>query len=148
MTIEEAVRAKLLTQVAVTALTSTIRVDQLDQTDTPEDEDTPCILITVDQETFEDQNIGGTTDLVTATMTISGISSDRAVARAVALAIAKNGTDPGTGLQGYATARNAALVWDSMLERRVAGYIPTPDGSDSGLYSVDSVFTVKYYETY
>lgn len=149
MEIEEALVTRLLAQTAVTALTSTIRPDQLNQTDHPTspDDTIPGIIISVDDETFDDQNIEGTTDLVTARITISAISGKKRIARQLARAIAKNGTDPGTGLQGC-KVRNGTVDFDAMLEKRMSGYIPNADGSDSGLYSVDSVFTVKYYETY
>jgi len=44
--------------------------------------------------------------------------------------------------------RNNTVDFDAMLEKRHIGVVMNPDGSDSGLYSVDSIFTVKYYETY
>ena len=147
MTIEEAIRTRLLAQNAVSALTTTIRVDQLDQKDRPDVPATPAILLSIDEETFDDQNISGTTDLVTATVTISAISCSKTLARSLAEAIRSNGTNPGTGLQGC-KIRTGGMDYDMMLEKRVSGYIANQDGSDSGLYSVDSMFTVKYYQTY
>lgn len=145
MQIEDAIVAKLLTLTAVTAITTTIRPDQLAQTDNPKT--TPGIIVSVDEETFDDQNIGGTADVVTAMVAISAISASKTRARLLAEAIRSNGTNPGTGLQGC-RVRNGTVDFDMMLEKRSSGYVPNMDGSDSGLFAVESVFTVKYYETY
>jgi hypothetical protein len=147
MNIEDAIVARLLAQSAVSDLTTAIRPYKLRQDDKPENDATPAILFTVDGESFDDQNIGGTTDLVTAKVTVSAISGKLRIARQVASAIRNNGTDPGTGMQGC-KVRNGTVNWDAMLEARSVGIVMNEDGSDSGLYSVDSVFTVKYYETY
>jgi hypothetical protein len=144
MTIQEAVRAWLLTRTAVTAITSTIRVDALDQRDKPDV--TACILMTVDRKEYDTQNTDGKSDLVQATMMISAISGGRDSSEALAEAIRINGTDPGTGLMG-SRVRSGGLNFDAMLESQDFGYIQNIDGSDSGLFSVDSQYTVFYYQT-
>ncbi len=147
MNIEEAIIARLESQTAVTALTTAIRPYKLRQTDKPENDATPVIVFSIDEEMFDDQNIGGTTDLVTATVTVSAWSGKLKIARQLASTIRNNGTDPGSGMQGC-RVRNGTVDWDAMLEKRNVGVVLNEDGTDTGLYSVDSVFTVKYYETY
>lgn len=144
MTIQEAVRAWLLTRTAVTAITSTIRVDALDQRDKPDV--TECILMTVDRKVCVAQNTDGKGDLVQATMTISSISGGRDESEALAEAIRINGTNPGTGLMGC-QVRSGGLNFDAMWESDDLGYIEDIDGKASGLFSVDSQYTVFYYQT-
>lgn len=145
MTIEEAVRAKLLTMSAVTAITTIVRVEQAEQRD--DILGAAAVLILLDAEVFEEgQTIDGRCELVIATMTISAISGKSTRARALAEAIRTNGTVPGTGLQGC-NVTGLGLDFEAMLERRTYGTVPNEDGSDSGLFSVDSIFTVLYRET-
>lgn len=146
--IEEALVARLEAQTAVAALTTAIRPYMLDQKrDKPLEDATPAIVIVINEETFEDQNIEGKCDLVTASVTISAWSGKLRIARTLAEAIRSNATNPGTGLQGC-TVRSGASNFDAMLENRKIGRLMNEDGSDTGLYSVDLLFTVKYYETY
>jgi len=142
MTIEESVRAYLLTLSAVTTITTVIRPDELDQRDKPHER--PAIIISVDNEDM-DNTLDGVCDMVNARIMVSAISSNKTSARLLAEAIRTNGTNPGTGMAGCTTS--GTLPFRAMLESRTSGYIPKEDGSASGLYSVDSMFAVTYYET-
>ena len=141
--IEDALRAQLLTLTAVTALTTTIRTDTLAQQDALAG---PAVLIAVDEETPEN-TLDGLGGLVEAKITISAVSSQRSQARALAEAIRTNGTTPGTGLAGFTGTTAGMFIDAAILERRQSGYIPEEDGSDSGLYSVDSHYLIQYTET-
>ena len=139
-TIEEGLRSFLLTLDAVTALTTTIRPDELATGDT-----LPAITITV--ETEEPQNsLDGLGGLVNATITISSLSETKAEARAIAEAIRINGTNPGTGLAGY-TGLAGTFTIDAYLIDRSSGYVAEEDGSDTGLYAVDSTYNIWFAET-
>lgn len=140
MTLGEAIRAKLLTLGAVTAITSTIRPDELMQGDR-----LPAIIISVDEE--EPQNdLDGHGGLVDATVTISAIDSNPTRARLLAEAIRINGTNPGTGLAGF-SGTAGSLEIDAILNRKSSGFVPLGDGSEDGYFSVDSIYTVWYSET-
>lgn len=136
MTIEEAIRAKLLTMSAVTAITSTIRPDELSQKDVAPGQ--AAIIISVEDEEF-DNDLSGTTNLVAARVIVSTVSGKRSMARSLAEAVRANGTNPGTGLAGC-TVTTGSLLFQAMLEKRSAGFVANDDGSESGYYSVDSVY--------
>lgn len=147
MTIEEAIVATLQTFSAVTALTSTIRPDEFMLTDLKQDGgDAAGILISVEEEDF-DNTVDGETDMVQAIVSINAISKSKSRARALSEAIRLNGTNPGTGLAGIKVT-TGDLPFDAMLQRRVTGYVPNDDGSDSGYRSVDSKYFVTFYQVH
>lgn len=141
MTLGEAIRAKLLTLNAVTLLVGDkIRPDQLAQSDR-----LPAILISVDEE--EPQNdLDGHGGLVDATVTISAIDSNATRARQLAEAIRSNNTNPGTGLAGF-TGLAGDVHIDAILNRKSSDFLANDDGSEGGVFSIDSIYTVWYSET-
>lgn len=142
MTIEAAIRAWLLTRDAVTALTSLIRVDVLAQTD--DVRKTPGIIISVEEES-PCNTLDGSGGLVFSTISVTAVCGNEARARQTAKAIQKNGTDPGTGLDGC-NVTTGELPFDAQREQSTAGYWPNEDGSDSGIFAVVSKYTVSFYE--
>lgn len=144
MTVGSAVREYLRTLTAVTTRATAIRRRRLIQSDNWMKND--FILLFVNDENFDTQNISGKSDLVTANITISCISSDVDRAWELAEAVRTNNENPGSGLQG-AVVREDDYSFDAMLESRSERDIPNQDGSDSGLVTVDSEYTIKYYET-
>lgn len=145
MTIEEAVAAQLLTMSAVTAITSTIRPDDMLMSDLPRGDGAAAVLIGDLQEHFEN-DIDGTCSLVAARLTIAAVCRNKARARALSEAIRTNGTDPGTGLAG-ANVTTGDLPFMAMLEERSAGMVWDQDGGDTGIHSVDSVYYLTFNET-
>jgi hypothetical protein len=139
MNIEEAVRAKLLTMAAVTAVTSVIRADRLEQTDT-----LPAIVLTV-KEDFENE-LSGTCALASATVNVVSLSRNRPQARDLAEAIRTNSTDPGTGLAGC-DVTTGDLPFEAMLVSRQTGYDDPADNSEKGYYWVDSTYICRFTET-
>lgn len=143
MTIEEAIRAKLLTMSAVTAITSTIRADELMQSDVKPGE--AAILISVDNIHYEN-TLDGKCNMAEARITVSSVSGKRSQARALGEAIRTNGTNPGTGLAGC-TVTTGDLPFQLMLMDDSIGYVANGDGSDSGLHSMDSEYFATFNET-
>lgn len=142
MTIEEAIRAYLLTRDAVTDITTVIRPYRLEQTDKPNQ--TPVIVIEIEGEN-PCNTLDGSGGLVFATVSVSALSTNEGRARVLAKAIQKNGTDPGTGLDGCRVA-SGGLPFDAQREETTAGYWPNEDGSPSGIFAVVSKYTVSFYE--
>ena len=142
MTIEEAIRAWLLTRTAVTALTSLIRVDALLQTD--DIRTTSGIIISIDEEN-PCNTLDGSGGLVFATISVTAMCGNEAKARQTAKAIQKNGTNPGTGLDGCSVI-TGGVPFDAQREQATAGYMRNEDGSDSGIFAVVSKYTVSFYE--
>lgn len=146
MNIVEAVKTKILTLSAVTAITSVIRPHQLDQRDLSAT--TPAVLINLDKEdAFTDQNIMGTTDLIRATILVSAVSTKLVTAWSLSNAIKLNGTNPGTGLKGC-QVRSGSLYFDAMWEETTWDEMPAIDGSDAVRFFVTSTYTVPYYEAF
>lgn len=145
MTIEEAVRATILTFSAVTAITTTVRADELLQSDIPPRSGDLAILIGGVKENFKNF-IDGTCDLVAVTMIVSAVGRNKADARALSEAIRINGTDPGTGLAGIRVT-TGDLPFMAMLEERTHDLVYDQDGSETGLHTWDSIYVVTYHET-
>ena len=140
MTVQEVIRAKLLTMAAVTAITSTIRPDRLQQHDR-----LPAIMIEVPKKEYQNDLLG-TGGLVNATVMISGISSNRTLADSIGEAIRINGTNPGTGLAGF-TGTVEGLKINAILTMQETKEYAFDDGKDSGFFSCDSTYEVWYNET-
>lgn len=141
MTLEEALRTYLLTLSTVTAITTTIRPDELAEADT-----LPAILIELEEE-LDENDLDGHGGLIYATVIISAISNTKSQARALSEAIKLNGTNPGTGLAGYSGLAGSLKI-DAVHNSRSSGYVPEEDGTDSGLHSVDSIYSISFASTY
>lgn len=145
MTIEEAIRTQLLAQSAVTAITTTIRADELLQTDIPARSGALAILIGGVKEKFNNF-IDGTCDLVEVTVIVSALGRNKAAARALSEAIRTNGTNPGTGLAGIRVT-TGDLPFMARLEERSHDLVLDEDGGETGIHTWDSVYTATYHET-
>ncbi len=117
--IEDAIRVRLLTQTAVTAIVGQrIRPGVLDEGDA-----LPAIVITVDGE--EQQNdLTGNGGLVRATVFVHAIASSHRQARILSKQIAFNGADPGSGLAGF----TSDVIQECSLPEE--GYTPVPENDD------------------
>ena len=140
MTIEEAIRQKLLSMDAVTAITTTFRPIELMQTDRG-----PTISIHVFEKNYTN-DISGRCSLVDVRAVVSASSGNKAQAEALAEAIRVNGTDPGTGLAGC-TVTTGGLPFQAMLIKDELEYVANQDGSNSGRYMVDSIYVLTFEET-
>lgn len=146
MSVEADLRTLLLTFDALTALVGTgdsarIRPDKLAQGD---DDKLQAIIIEVDDE--QPQNtLEGTSLRRYADVTIRCQARTKAQARAVALAVKLNGTDPGTGLAGYVGTVNST-VYDAWLEDEQTSYSPVEEGSDEAYYYVFSNYQITWAE--
>lgn len=142
-TLETALRTKILALDAVSALTTTVRWDKLDEDD--DLKTVSAVVISVEQE--EPYNdLAGVGGLVKATVRISSLSESKARARSIAEAIRINGSNPGTGLAGFSGVSNGVEM-DCILQRNELGFFPYIDDSDDGFYFVDSIYQVDYGET-
>ena len=70
----------------------------------------------------------------------------KAQARALALALKLNGTDPGTGLAGYGGTVNSTR-YDAWLEDEQTSLVPADDGSDKAYYIVFSNYVITWAES-
>lgn len=143
--IETAVRAYLLTLSAVTAITTTIRPHELNQDDVPVNSTASAILIVVLKENFAN-TIDGKCPLVSANVLVRAINRKLSSTRTLAEAIRVNGTDPGTGMAG-ANVTTGSLPFMAMLEEREVDVVRDQDGSDTGMWSTDSLFYLTFNET-
>lgn len=143
--IEEAIRAYLLTLSAVTAITSTIRPNELIQSDIPPNSTDSAILLVVLKETFSN-TLDGTCSLVAANVLVRAINRKLSTTRTLAEAIRVNGTNPGTGMAG-ANVTTGDLPFMAMLEEREVDVVRDQDGSDTGMWSTDSLFYLTFNET-
>ncbi len=140
-TLEQAVRAMLLSFDAVTDLVGqTIRPDILDRADNP-----PAILIQVEDEIIA-EDIEGRGGLVTATVTIEVLHYTRLGSRQLEQAIRTNGTDPGTGLQGYVGLVGQFDVRGSSLARRKPFFVERQTDEDRDWYGIACQYTIDYQE--
>jgi hypothetical protein len=129
---------------AVTALVGTgdaarIRPYQLDDRDNKLEEH---IIVEVDVE--EPQNdITGIGGLTFADVNISCRAITLAEAKALAVAVKRNGTNPGTGLAGYG---GSGTAFDSWLEDEVTGKTLWDDGSQRTWYTVEQSYRMCFTE--
>ena len=139
-------RTLLLTFTPVTALVGTgdsarIRPDKLAQED---DNRLQAIMIEVDNETPQN-TLDGTSLRRYADVTLVCQARTKAKARALALAVKLNGTDPGTGLAGYTGTVNSTL-YSIFLEDEPTSFTPVEEGSDEAYYYVHSNYNVTWAE--
>lgn len=140
MSIEEAIRARLLTMTAVTGITRVIRPRVLMQ-----NEKRPAIMIGVNQKNYEN-TLDGRCDMASASVSIFAISNKWEEADQLAEAIRTNGTDPGTGL-GPCRVTTGPLQYQMMLTEQNVGFEPFDDGSELGDHFVESVYEMMFYQS-
>lgn len=138
MAIEDAIRARLLAQSAVTAITSTVRPYKAPQSDR-----LPFIVFEVPTETPHNDltYTGGLTDAIVRVMCCADTTAS---ARALASAVVGSG---GSGLAGYEGTSSGVEIQGVLLQSREAGFEPWNDASDDGFYHVSPIFLVQYTET-
>ena len=143
-TIEELIRAALLTMDAVTAIVgegdaAKIRSDHSDEQDTP-----PYIVIEIDNEEHLN-DLTGKGGRVMADVNVLCRASTRTSSRLLSEAVRLNGTDPGTGLAGY-EGTVLSTVLDCWLEDENLAEIPRDDGSKRRWYDVNMSFRATVAE--
>lgn len=144
MSLSGDIRTALLAMDAVTALVGTgdaarIRPDTLDDRD---DKDAEHVIVEVDS-LVPQNSIGGTGGLTYADVNISCRAATRTEADALATAVKRNGTDPGTGLAGYGTI---ASTFQSVLDDEVNSEVPRGDGSQRTWYTTEQSYTMSFAE--
>ncbi|HCS53286.1 hypothetical protein [Rubinisphaera sp.] len=140
-TLEEAVRAMLLSLDAVTDLVGDrIRPDILDRSDDP-----PAILVKVEDEQLH-TDLDGQGGLVKAVVVIEAIATTRIESRALERAIRLNGTDPGSGLQGYAGLVGEFDIRCCTLARRKPFFLERESDEDVDWYGIASFYEIEYPE--
>lgn len=140
-TLEEAVRAMLLSFPAVTALVEQrVRPDVFDRSDRP-----PALLVQVDDELIAD-DIEGRGGLVTATVVIEALDYTRLGSRLLEQAIRTNGTNPGTGLQGYRGQVGQFHIRGCTLARRKPFFVERMTEEDRDWYGIACHYTIDYHE--
>lgn len=146
--IEDGLVALLKTFDAVTAIVGSgddarIRPDRPHEDD-PDDQ--PGILVAIEAE--EAQNdLEGETGLVKATVVLTSYDREKADARALAEAIRRNGTNPGTGLSGYSGNAGSEGHIDAWWIRNDLEFVQLEEGSDEGWYLVHSEYSVWFTQT-
>ncbi|WP_455387490.1 hypothetical protein [Petrachloros mirabilis] len=143
-TLEGAIRTALLNMSAVTTLVGTgddarIRPYMLDDRDDKTEEH---IIIEVDDANPQN-DITGLGGLTYATVNISCRAITPAQANALAIAVKRNGTSPGTGLAGYT---GSGTTFDAVLEDEVTGRALWGDGSQRAWYTVEQTYIMSYSE--
>lgn len=142
MTLSQSIRDVLVTFSAVTALVPAkyIRPDERMQTDP-----SPGITIEVVKKLY-DNDLSGQTTLVGGTFLISSCSGKKIEAEAIAEAVRSNGTVPGTGLAGCSIT-TGDLPFQAMLTQDTYDYMPIKDGSNTGWFLVDSLYSFTCNQT-
>ncbi len=146
MSVEADLRTLLLTLSAVTTLVGTgddarIRPDKLAQDD---DDTKQAIIVEVDDERPQ-TDLTGTSLRRYADVTLRCQARTKAQARAVAVAVKLNGTDPGTGLAGY-SGTVSGTVYSIYLDDEQTSMSPVEEGSDEAYYYVFSNYVVTWAE--
>lgn len=133
-------RSFLLTLTAVTNLVdSRIRPDQRDEADGEAD----CIVIEIPNgEQFNDlDGIGG---LVQLDVLIRCISHDVTTSEAIAEAVRLNGTNPGSGLDGYTGVAGLGLITQANRENFSTDAIFDEEGQPTGEHEHAASYSVWY----
>lgn len=99
-----------------------------------------AILIEVDRQ-MHLNDLQGRGGLVVGEITITCRAATRAESDALAEAVRSNGTNPGTGLAGYASA-----ALDLVVDDNVHSWVPKGDGSEDGWYDTLITLTPIYPE--
>lgn len=145
MTIEEAVRTRLLTLSAVAALTTTIKFYELLMTDLPQG-GAAIVIRTANRTWDDDNNLDGRTTLARATVIITSLSRKLSVASSLAEAVRTNSTNPGTGM-GPCTVTTGDLPFQATLLSEETDRARDEDGSDIGVWSVEQTYALTFTET-
>lgn len=129
---------------AVTALVGTgsaarIRPDRLDDRD---DKDEEHVVIEIDRAAPQN-SIDGLGGLTYAEVNISCRGATRTQADALALAVKRNGTNPGTGLAGYGTS---GTTFNAVLDDEVNSEVPRGDGSQKTWFTIEQTYVMSYAE--
>jgi hypothetical protein len=146
MSLEGDIRTALLNMSAVTALVGTgsaarIRPYMLDDRD---DKKLQHVIVEVD--TQRPQNcLLGTGGLTYADVNISCRAMTPTLAEALAVAVKRNGTSPGTGLAGYGSP-GGGQAFDAVLEDETAGRTLWGDGSQRAWYTVEQSYVMSFTE--
>lgn len=144
MSLSGDIRTALLAMDAVTALTGAgdagrIRPDRLDDRD---DKDAEHIVIEVDA--LRPQNsLDGLGGLTYADVNISCRAATRTRADALATAVKRNGTSPGTGLAGYG---GSGTAFHAVLDDEVDSEEPRDDGSQRTWHTVEQSYVMSFPE--
>ncbi len=149
MSIEDSIRAQLLTKTAVTAIVGTstaarIRPYKLWQKDNIATGS--AILFRVNRETPQN-DLTHTGGLVEADVSIISCAQELADARALHEAVRLNGTNPGTGLAGDEWSLLGIDVQSCCLVYADPDFQFYRDDSDEGFYLMDAHYTLLYGET-
>jgi hypothetical protein len=144
MSISGDIRTALLAMNAVTALVGTgtaarIRPDTLDDRD---DNNKEHIVIDVDRLTPQN-DLMGTGGLTYAEVNISCRAATRTQVDALATAVKRNGTSPGTGLAGYG---GSGTAFHAVLDGEVNSEAPREDGSQRTWYTVEQTYIMSFSE--
>lgn len=140
-TIEAALRAMLSSFTAVTDLVGDrIRPDIMDIDDDPH-----AILVKVESEAIH-SDLDGRGGLITASVIVDAIAYTRLESRKLEQLIRTNGTDPGTGLQGYAGLVGTFQVDGCTLARRVPYLLERQTDEDRDWYGIASYYEIDYRE--
>ena len=144
MSLEGDIRTALLNMSAVTALVGTgsaarIRPYMLDDRDDKTEEH---VIIEVDSQSPQN-DLTGTGGLTYAEVNISCRAITPTQARALAVAVKRNGTDPGTGLAGYG---GSGTSFDAVLEDEVSGRTLWNDGSQRAWHTVEQTYVMSFTE--
>lgn len=144
MSLSGDIRTALLAMNAVTALVGTggaarIRPDRLDDRD---DKDEEHIIVEVDRK-MPQNDLTGTGGLTYAEVNISCRAATRTQVDALAIAVKRNGTDPGTGLAGYG---GSGTAFHAVLEDEVDSETPREEGSQRAWYTVEQTYIMSFAE--
>lgn len=144
MSLEGDIRTALLAMNAVTALVGTgsaarIRPYMLDDRDDKTEEH---IIVEVDRATPQN-DLTGLGGLTYAEVNISCRAITPTQAIALATAVKRNGTSPGTGLAGYG---GSGTAFHAVLEDEVTGRTLWDDGSQRAWYTVEQTYVMSYSE--
>lgn len=144
MSLSGDIRTALLSMSAVTSIVGTgddarIRPDRLDDRD-----DKSAAHIIIEVETLRPQNdLVGLGGLTYADVNISCRAVSRTAANALATAVKRNGTDPGTGLAGYGSGSTA---FHAVLDDETTDVVPWKEGSQRAWYTVDQSYVMSFAE--
>ncbi len=144
MSLSGDIRTALLAMNAVTVLVGTgaaarIRPDRLDDRD---DKDEEHVIIEIDRMTPQN-DLTGTGGLTYAEVNVSCRAATRTQVDALATAVKRNGTDPGTGLAGYG---GSGTAFHAVLEDEVDSETPREEGSQRAWYTVEQSYVMSYAE--
>ncbi len=144
-TMEELVRAALLTFDTVTTLVGTGNDARIETDGIDENDSLPAIIVEVDDERYPN-DLSGRSGRMYGDVNLICRAIDRKGSRALATAVRLHGTDPGTGLHGYdGTVLSTVLeAWltDIVLSRTPWGRgLQRSDVSDRHWYDVNMSFT-------